>query len=261
MQRSEIKLNVLGEDGATAPAPGLSVLHRHGAGSGPKAVLGLDVVSDVICPWCWVGKRRLAKALTLLGDEADVRVHWRPYQLNPAMPKEGIDRREYRTRKFGSWEYSQTLDARLVAVGRSEGLDFNFDRISRTPNTLDAHRLIRLAEGSGVQDAVVEALFRAYFADGVDIGLREHLVDVAASAGMPAADAERVLGPDGGVADVLAEERRYKGMGIEGVPAFVARGAIAVSGAADPRVMAGAFRDSAGGGEGPPAVASGAGTT
>ena len=202
----------------------------------------LDVVSDVVCPWCWVGKRRLEKAVKLLAEGLQVRVHWRPYQLNPSMPKEGIDRREYRTRKFGSWEYSQTLDARLVAVGRSEGLDFNFDGIARTPNTLDAHRLIWLAGRLGVQDAVVEALFRAYFSDGVDIGRRENLINIAVSTGVPAGDAERVLGSDDGVADVLAEERKYKAMGIEGVPAFVVGGTVAVSGAADPQAIAEAIR-------------------
>jgi predicted DsbA family dithiol-disulfide isomerase len=242
---SEIKLNVLGEDAVTTPTCGSAPMPRQPE-HGHQRVLDLDVVSDVVCPWCWVGEQRLKKALKLLGGKMEVRVRWRPYQLNPTMPKEGIDRREYRTRKFGSWEYSQALDARLIAVGRSEGLDFNFDKIARTPNTLDAHRVIRLADQLGVQDAVVEALFRAYFVDGVDIGLRENLVAVATSAGMPAADAERVLGSNEGVVEVLAEERRYKVMGIEGVPAFVAGGAIAVSGAADPRVMAEAFRDAAG---------------
>ena len=206
--------------------------------SGRQPALDLDVVSDVICPWCWVGTRRLQKALTLLGDDADVRVNWRPFQLNPSMPKEGIDRHEYRTRKFGSREQSRRLDERLVAVGRNEGLTFHFDRIARTPNTLDAHRLIWLAGRLGVQGAVVDALFRAYFGEGVDIGRRENLVAVAASVGVPAGDAERVLGSEEGVAEVLTEERRYKALGIEGVPAFVVGGTVVVAGAADPRVIA-----------------------
>src|SRR5947209_17108367 len=124
-------------------------------------ILTVDVISDVICPWCYIGKRRLEKAVAALDLQVEVR--WLPFQLNPAMPKEGVSRREYRTRKFGSWERSLELDARVVAVGEAEGISFALDRIERTPNTLDAHRLIWLAGEQGIQDAVVEALFRAYF--------------------------------------------------------------------------------------------------
>src|SRR5262245_61026807 len=130
----------------------------------------VDVISDVICPWCYIGKRRLEKAVAAV--DGPVKVRWLPFQLNPAMPKEGVSRREYRTRKFGSWERSLELDARVVAVGEAEGIRFAFDRIERTPNTLDAHRLIGLAEKQGVQGAVVEALFRAYFTEGRDISNR-----------------------------------------------------------------------------------------
>jgi predicted DsbA family dithiol-disulfide isomerase len=105
-------------------------------------VLHVDVISDVICPWCFIGKRRLEKAIAALVCQHEVRVRWLPFQLNPAMPKEGISRREYRTRKFGSWERSLELDARVIEVGKVEGIEFGFDKIERTPNTLDAHRLI-----------------------------------------------------------------------------------------------------------------------
>src|SRR3954447_18065776 len=140
--------------------------------------LHVDVISDVICPWCFIGKRRLEKAVAAVESQHEVRVRWLPFQLNPTMPKEGISRREYRTRKFGSWERSLELDARVVAVGEAEGIQFAFDRIERTPNTLDAHRLIWLADEEGVQDAVVEALFRAYFTEGRDISERQALIDV-----------------------------------------------------------------------------------
>src|ERR1700693_92490 len=120
-------------------------------------VLHIDIISDVICPWCYIGKRRLEKAVYAVQDQHEVRVRWLPFQLNPTMPKEGIGRREYRTKKFGSWERSQELDAKVVAVGEAEGIHFAFDRIERTPNTLDAHRLISVADKQGVQDAVVEA--------------------------------------------------------------------------------------------------------
>ena len=128
--------------------------------------LSVEVISDVICPWCFIGKRRLEKALAALDGSHEVRVRWLPFQLNPTMPKEGISRREYRTKKFGSWERSQELDAQVAAAGEAEGIHFAFDRMERTPNTLDAHRLLWLADTVGVQDAVVEALFRAYFTDG-----------------------------------------------------------------------------------------------
>src|SRR6516165_10259298 len=121
--------------------------------------LTIDVISDVICPWCYIGKKRLEKAIASFAGQQEVRVSWLPFQLNPTMPKEGIDRKEYRIRKFGSWEKSLELDAKLIAVGQVEGIHFAFDRIERTPNTVDAHRLIWLAGQQGRQNAVVEALF------------------------------------------------------------------------------------------------------
>ena len=146
--------------------------------------LAIDVISDVICPWCYIGKRRLEKAIAAFDGKQEVRVRWLPFQLNPTMPKEGISRKEYRIRKFGSWERSLELDAKVVAVGETEGIHFAFDRIERTPNTVDAHRLIWLADQQGCQDAVVEALFRAYFTEGRDISNRQTLIDVVAEAGL-----------------------------------------------------------------------------
>ena len=137
--------------------------------------LAVDVISDVICPWCYIGKRRLEKAIAALEGQHEVRVRWHPFQLNPTMPKEGVSRREYRIEKFGSWERSQELDAKVIAVGESEGIPFSFDKSERTPNTVDAHRLIWLADKHGCQDAVVEALFVAYFTEGRDISNRTTL--------------------------------------------------------------------------------------
>ncbi len=144
--------------------------------------LTVDVISDVICPWCFIGKRRLEKAIAAHGEP--VKVQWHAFQLNPAMPKEGISRREYRIRKFGSWERSMQLDTNIVATGKDEGIHFNFDRMERTPNTVDAHRLVWLADKEGVQDAVVEALFLAYFTDGRDISSQQTLLEVVAEAGL-----------------------------------------------------------------------------
>src|SRR6202047_3415022 len=128
----------------------------------PVMTLTVDVISDVICPWCYIGKRRLEEAVAAFGQH-DVRVRWHPFQLNPHMPKEGMNRKEYRTAKFGSWERSLALDAQVAEADRGEGIPFSFDRIMRIPNTLDAHRLVELADTEGVQDGVVEAVFRAYF--------------------------------------------------------------------------------------------------
>jgi DSBA-like thioredoxin domain len=117
--------------------------------------LQIAVFSDVICPWCFIGKRRLEKAIAAMAQTHNVRERWLPFQLNPQMPREGISRKDYRTKKFGSWERSQELDAKVIAVGQMEGIHFAFDKIERTPNTLDAHRLIWLADKHGVQDPVV----------------------------------------------------------------------------------------------------------
>src|ERR1022692_4620084 len=156
-------------------------------------ILQIDVISDVICPWCFIGKRRLEKAVAALNRQHEVRVHWLPFQQNPTMPNEGVSRKEYRTKKFGSWERSLELDAQVVAVGETEGIHFALDRIERTPNTLDAHRLIWLADKHGVQDAVVEALFLAYFTEGRDISNRKTLIDVVAEAGLNREKIEELL--------------------------------------------------------------------
>ena len=163
-------------------------------------MLTIDVISDVICPWCFIGKRRLEKALGNLAAS----VRWHPFQLNPDMPREGIERKSYRIRKFGSWERSQELDAQVAAAGRGEGIAFNFDRMARTPNTLDAHRVIWLAGERGVQDAVVEALFLAYFTDGRDLSDRATLVDVADGAGLYWAEVDELLAGDKGLDAVRA---------------------------------------------------------
>ena len=197
--------------------------------------LAVDVISDVICPWCYVGKRRLEEAVAAL--DGPVKVRWLPFQLNPAMPKEGVSRREYRTRKFGSWERSQELDARVVAVGQSEGIPFAFDRIERTPNTLDAHRLVGLAERQGVQVAVVEALFRAYFTEGRDISHRQTLLDVVAGAGLDRHGAEAVLNSDGGLEPVKEADTLARQFRVEGVPFFIIDGTFTLSGAQQPEAF------------------------
>ena len=204
------------------------------------------MISDVICPWCYIGKRRLEKAIATLEGQHEVEVHWHPFQLNPTMPKEGISRREYRIRKFGSWERSLELDARVIAVGKMEGIQFAFDKIDRTPNTVDAHRLIWLADQHGCQDAIVEAIFRAYFTEGRNIGNRQTLIDAAAEAGLNRQIAEAMLNSDD-EKDVIEEATEVSRMHqVTGVPFFIVNNAISLSGAQEPDTFRNAFRQAIG---------------
>jgi predicted DsbA family dithiol-disulfide isomerase len=203
-------------------------------------ILHVDGISDVICPWCFIGKRRLEKAVAAWDGQVTVR--WLPFQLNPSMPKEGISRREYRTRKFGSWERSLELDARVIEVGKSEGIPFDFDRIERTPSTLDAHRLIWLADKEGVQDAVVETLSRAYFSEGRDIGKSQTLLDVVAETGLDRGKAETVLNSDNGLEAIKEADAQARRLRVEGVPFFILNGMRTLSGAQQPDVLLEAFR-------------------
>lgn len=206
--------------------------------------LTVDVISDVICPWCFIGKRRLEKAIAAHGEP--VKVQWHAFQLNPTMPKEGISRKEYRIRKFGSWERSMQLDANIVSTGKDEGIHFNFDRMERTPNTVDAHRLIWLADKDGVQDAVVEALFRAYFTEGRDISNPQTLIDVVAEAGLDRKRAEAVLDGDEGMEAIKEAGEQAQRLRVESVPFFVVNGKITLSGAQQPDTFLEAFMQAGG---------------
>ncbi len=202
----------------------------------------VDVISDVICPWCYIGKRRLEKAISALGGENDVEVRWHPFQLNPTMPKEGISRREYRTRKFGSWERSLKLDAEVIAVGESEGICFSFDKIERTPNTVNAHRLIWLADQHGCQDAVVETLFQAYFSDAQIIGNHQTLIDVGTEAGLERQAVEAMLNSEDGM-DVFSNAKEMSQRhGVESVPFFIINQKFSLSGAQQADTFLEAFR-------------------
>ncbi len=204
--------------------------------------LVIDVISDVICPWCYIGKRRLEKAIADLDAQHDVQIHWHPFQLNPTMPKEGISRKEYRTRKFGSWERSLELDDKVMAVGETEGIHFAFGEIQRAPNTVDAHRLIWLAGQHGCQDAVVEALFRVYFTEGQDIGKRQTLIDVAAVAGLEPQAAKVMLNSNDGL-DVISNAREMSQRHqVDSVPFFIINNVITLSGAQAPQTFLEAFK-------------------
>ena len=206
----------------------------------------VDVISDVICPWCYIGKKRLEKAIAALDSQHPVQVRWLPFQLNPTMPKEGISRKEYRIRKFGSWERSLELDAKLVAVGETEGIHFAFDRIEWMPNTVDAHRLIWLADQQGCQDAIVESLFLAYFTEGRDISDRQTLIDVVAEAGLERHRAEAMLNSEEGMDAIKEAQELSQWHRADGVPFFIINNEITLSGAQQPDVFLDAFSEAIG---------------
>jgi len=188
----------------------------------------IEVVSDVICPWCFIGKRNLDAALAELAQEGLVfELGFRPFQLNPDMPQGGVPRAEYRLAKFGSPEKSAELDARVTAAGKAAGVDFDFRRITRTPNTLAAHRLIRLAADVGTQPAVKEALMRAYFLEGRDIEALDVLAEIAATHGVDVA----LLEGDAGMAEVIGQDNAARQSGISGVPSFLMQNYFLFSGA------------------------------
>ena len=203
----------------------------------------IDVISDAICPWCYIGKRHLERALDILAEHhCKITVAWHPFQLNPDMPAEGVEREKYRLAKFGSAERSRQIDQRLTEAAATVGLEFHLDRISRTPNTVNAHRLIRFAGQKGVQDAVVEELFDGYFCKGADIGDSKILADLGAEAGLDRPEVLAMLAGDEGRKEVLAGDQMARNAGIQGVPSFALQGHVLFSGAVPAEEMAQTFR-------------------
>lgn len=196
----------------------------------------IDIFSDVVCPWCFIGKRRLERALSLR-PQGDVEIHWRAFQLNPDMPVQGMPRQTYLQTKFGGAERASQIYETIRENGRKEGLDFQFEKIGTTPNTVRAHRLIRFAAENGASDALVERLFTAYFYDGLDIGEIDTLADLAAEAGLDRAAAQTFLESNESVADVLAETRFAYENGINGVPCFIFDRRYALAGAQEPEAF------------------------
>jgi len=200
----------------------------------------IDVVSDVVCPWCFIGKRRLEKAIALRPD-IPVEIHWRPYFLNDWVPREGIDRDAYLTTKFGSPERYKSIAGRVAAAAQAEGLTYNVDAIARQPNTLDCHRLILWARNTGNAGKMKQRLMELYFTEGADLTDREVLVRAAADCGMDAALTRELLASDRDVDRVTGEALQAKQAGIDGVPCFIFGGVLAVSGAQDPAYLADAM--------------------
>ena len=204
----------------------------------PKPML-IEIASDVICPWCYIGKRRLEKALASLEGEVEVRIEWLPFQLNPDMPAGGVARADYRRAKFGSIEKGRVLDARVAQEGAGEGIAFAFDRMQRTPNTVAAHQLVDLAQKQGRGNGVVDALFRAYFEDAIDIGDPAVLKGIAECLGVAGWPQDKDAGK------VAAQEERVRELGISGVPTFIFDRRSGLSGAYPPDLLIQAIRDAA----------------
>jgi len=197
----------------------------------------LDIFSDPVCPWCFIGKRRLQKALDRMPEEARPQVRWRAFMLNPDMPLDGMERNAYLARKFGSSQRALELYATIAQAGLEEGIAFAFGDIARTPSTMNAHRLILWAEESGRQGEIVEEMFLRYFTGGIDIGDLDALVAIAADCGLDSDAARRFLASGEDADAVLAEHNLAQRIGINGVPCFILDGRYAVSGAQSPEVL------------------------
>lgn len=207
------------------------------------AHISIDLVSDAVCPWCYIGRARLQKALDELPEIA-VDIRWRPYQLDPTIPPGGKDRRQYLIDKFSDEKRIADMHEKIEAVGLEEGIRFDFDAIAVSPNTLDAHRVIRWAAsaGDGIQDQLARELFRLYFEQGADIGAHPVLIGAARTAGMDVNLVETLLATDADRAEVQAEIATAQRMGITGVPAFLLEGRYAVVGAQPSAMLADAIR-------------------
>lgn len=214
--------------------------------SSGDAPLAIDVISDVMCPWCFIGQENLQRALKIAG-EIETEIRWRPYQLDATLPPEGKDRQAYLSDKFGGEAKAATIYGRIEQAGKQAGIDFKFDKIKVSPNTLDAHRLLRWAAGVGAetQAKVADKLFRSYFLDGQNIGDHGVLKDIAVSAGMDGVIVGDLLASDADKEEVRSEIAHAGQIGVTGVPVFIFAGKYAVSGAQPPEVLANAIRQTA----------------
>jgi predicted DsbA family dithiol-disulfide isomerase len=199
-------------------------------------MIQIDIFSDTICPWCLIGKRRLEAALAERPG-LQAAIHWRVFQLNPMMPKGGMERQSYLAMKFGGPQNAANVYDRIRSAAMPDSIDFAFEDIVRTPNTVDSHRLIRWAAGQDRESETVEALFQAYFLRGEDIGALEVLVAAAESVGLDPAEARAFLESEALDAEVRDEDRHARSLGIDGVPCFVFNGRHALAGAQPPKVL------------------------
>jgi predicted DsbA family dithiol-disulfide isomerase len=196
-----------------------------------KTKIKVDVVSDVVCPWCFIGKRRLEAAIRSLPENLEVEVRHLPFELNPDLPSGGTDQKEYLRNKFGGDDRYQQITARVTSVAEAEGLRFDFSKQAVLPNTLDSHRLIQFAAEAGVQGKVVEGLMKAYFEDGKDLSDRDTLLDIASDAGVDRQAAGKLLDSNEDVQSIRNMENLNHERGISGVPFFIIDNKYGVSGA------------------------------
>lgn len=195
--------------------------------------LAIEMVSDLVCPWCWLGLRRLQGAIDLV-PELEVEILFRPFELDPTIPAEGVDYKEYMRQRFGTdqgKERSNTMRDALIAYGKEDGIPFAFDKITRRPNSFDAHRLVRWAQGQGHGVAAKEKLFEAYFANGEDIGERSILIRIAGEIGLDTDIVADLLNRGADIETTREEQSLFRQMGISGVPTYIAHRQIAVQGA------------------------------
>ena len=191
-------------------------------------ILTIEITSDFICPWCLVAHHNLQQAIATLDAPVDIQWVWHPFELNPDMPAAGMDRRTYRTNKFGSWAYSQQLDAQTLQAGQASGVDFRYDLMQKTPNTLNAHRLTGLAAKVGRATDMAERILQAYFTEGQDIGDIETLSSLAADIGLD--QAKTFLLSDDGISDIRADKQQAVAQGIQSVPTIQIGDAVLVGG-------------------------------
>jgi predicted DsbA family dithiol-disulfide isomerase len=208
-----------------------------------KPKIKIDVVSDVVCPWCYIGKRRLEKAVDQLKDKYEFELEYHPFELNPGMPVEGTDQKKYLTNKFGGEDRYKQITDRVTSVATEEGLRFDFKKQKVSPNTREAHRIIQFAKQEGKQPEVKEAFMKAYFEEGIDLSKKENLIDVAVQAGVLKEKVEKLLSTDEGLAEVALAESELQKLGITGVPFYIINNQYGISGAQPSESFVQAFED------------------
>lgn len=208
-----------------------------------KPLIKIDIVSDVVCPWCYIGKRRLERAMEALADQYAFELEYHPFELNPGMPGTGVDQKQYLSDKFGGKSQYNKITEHTSHVAAEEGLDFHFERQRIAPNTRKAHALIHAASATGKQPEVMEAFFKAYFTDGVDLSVEQNLIRIATDAGLSVETATEVLADDAALAAIVFAEKKMQQLGITGVPFYIINNRYGVSGAQPTDSFVQAFKE------------------
>jgi len=202
-----------------------------------KPKIKIDIASDVVCPWCYIGKRRIEKAMTQLSDQFEFEVSYLPFELNPQTPKEGFNQKDYLTKKFGSEEKYNQITSHVASVAAEEGLKFDFSKQKVSPNTRDAHRILLFAKQEGKQLAAKEAFMKAYFEDGVDLTKKENLLAISEQVGLNPQRIAALLDSEEGLAEVIMSEQANHQRGISGVPYYIVNNQYGISGAQSSEVF------------------------